>query len=157
MHINMSYPSISSYPFGLPDPFGITPNHVQVPLTQIEHISAGQILNSTSSLQLAGPQLLGPLVLNMTGASTGPFTLPTANQLQIAFGGKHQVNVGDVFAIPIFKMASDANSVVFLSNTGGTGTKTVGAWSSTSNTDNLVIEFTNTTFYPNNTVAYTLQ
>lgn len=132
----MSYPSV---PVNHPDPFSQFPGYISVPLSKISHITAGQNLGATG-VTISAPQCTAPLVVTPTSSQT--FTLPSAATLCDIFGTANQVQVNDVFAIPVLNLGSGAPT--FTAGTGGSGSKTLAVYSAANTVYQLlVIQFTN--------------
>jgi hypothetical protein len=112
--------------FDLPDPFNIKPTYVATPLTGIGKVAAGTVVYSTAAgtATLSAGQLKAPLVVkDGAGGIATTFTLPSAAAVISAFGGLRQVQVGDVFFVPVVNLASTA--ATFAVGTGGSGANVV--------------------------------
>jgi hypothetical protein len=147
---------------GLPNPFHVGPSHIAVPISRVSHVPVACTLNSGSTGSLSASQCIAPFILDYTSTATGAFTLPDAFSLSQAYGNSSistaisalipgfsvipsvQVQVGDVFTIPIVIPSTSSQGAVFTAGTGGTGSKAIGAFASTQAGDGsqLVIRWT---------------
>lgn len=152
--------SAQNIPLELPNPFHLAPSSRAVPISRTVHVPAVQTLNSGSTGALVAGQCVAPFILNYSATATGAFTLPDAFSLSQAFGNSSisttisnqipgfgqipstQVQVGDVFAIPVYVVSSSTQGAVFSAGTGGTGTKPVAAYSTSVNSASLEILWT---------------
>lgn len=154
--------SAQSVAFGLPNPFHIGPSYRAVPITKAVHIPVACTLNSGSTGAINASQCLAPFILDYSATATGAFTLPDAFSLSQAYGNSNistsisslipgysaipstQVQVGDVFTIPVVIPSTSSQGAVFSAGTGGSGTKSVTAYATTNsgNGAQLVIRWT---------------
>ena len=153
----MSYPDID---VNLPDPFKGHPTYVSVPLTRTGHVEGPTIIGgtTTTTVTLTAGQYLAPIIISPLATAAVNVTLPTALQLESAFGSYRQVQVGDVFTVQVINLGSAAGAATF---TGGTGPLTVTipiAGAAGTNVHYLCILFTATSAtVPNNPApAFTL-
>lgn len=154
--------SAQSVSFGLPNPFHVTPSRVAVAISKVSHVPVACTLNSGSTGAINASQCLTPLILDYSAAATGAFTLPDAFSLSQAYGNSNistavsalipgfspipsvQVQVGDVFSIPIVIPSTSSQGAVFTAGTNGTGSKAVAAYAAGTggNSSQIVIRWT---------------
>ena|SRR5271170_1583404 len=155
----MSAPSISTQ---LPDPFSHFPSYVSAPLSRAGHTNASQVVGTVGSQTVSATQLLAPLLLNNTGAGSVTITLPDSFSLSNAYGNNSfptfisnqinsfsalpssQVQVGDVFTVPLIKLPTDTGSFTISPGVGGSGSKTLNSYTGASDAEayNLCLQFT---------------
>jgi hypothetical protein len=127
-----------------------------VPVSQVLTLVGG-----TVSTVLSANQLLSPLILN-DSATIGEVYLPDAFSLSNAFGNNSstnalgatlpyfsplpssQVQVGDVFTVPVYQLSSSttAGGTFFFPGTGGSGGHHINNYTTRGNRDAVAIQFT---------------
>ena len=132
--------SFASVPVNLPDPFSITPHLATVPLTKTFHVSGVQVLTGTTTT-LGGSQLVAPLILNIATGGTGAYTLPGAYALANAFGSANQVQVGDLFVVPVFSLNAGTGGF-FADPSSGAGSTFIAPYVAPLKQSALSIQFT---------------
>jgi hypothetical protein len=138
---------ISNY---LPDPFSLHPSNVAVPLTRTRHVSSVQAISTIVATTLTSSQCLAPLVFTVA-SGTPTVTLPTATLLLSGLGTATQVQVGDLFIISVYT-TSTSTAFSITAGSGGTGTKSIPPYSTSSFTP-VLVSFSNVT---DGSVAYSV-
>jgi hypothetical protein len=156
----MSYQSI---PLALPDPSYQQPSNVNAPISGVTHISGAQTIAFTvpaSNTTVSAGQCLCPFIINNSSGGPCAIRLPDAFTLSNAYGNNDainaigvlipgfsplpstQVQVGDVFAIPLVVQSTSNAQVIWGSGTGGSGAHITHNFDTTLGRDTLVIQFT---------------